>query len=270
MRINICIKRQNYAKCINVVDYMHKNRYINYTNRGKGIKNKPQKERKEEKNMNTYTIKPIITGYTNTSKGNYLYHHPGSYQPEGAAIYEQLEKLGMKCEDIDTIIFTHLHWDHVYYLDRFTNAKLYVQKAEYEFAVNPIPLYYKSYEYPVLGLTPQFDGKEFVLLEGECEVMDGISVYPSTGHSVGHQTVTVNTKEGVYHCCGDLIFTYDNLKEVPQMHYDITPPGRFLNIVDSWNSIAELKKRITSIDKVLATHAHEMIELVESGKVIGE
>lgn len=265
--------------------------------------------------MNTYTIKPIITGYTNTSKGNYLYHHsthafydvegytelpvtvflvqgnghnilidtgmsnteiagkyhhPGSYQPEGAAIYEQLEKMGMKCEDIDTIIFTHLHWDHVYYLDKFTNAKLYVQKAEYEFAVNPIPLYYKSYEYPVLGLTPQFDGREFVLLEGECEIMDGISVYPSTGHSVGHQTVTVNTKEGVYHCCGDLIFTYDNLKEVPQMHYDITPPGRFLNIVDSWNSIAELKKRITSIDKVLATHAHEMIELVESGKVIGE
>lgn len=265
--------------------------------------------------MNTYTIKPIITGYTNTSKGNYLYHHsthafydvegftelpvtvflvqgnghnilidtgmsnteiagkyhhPGSYQPEGAAIYEQLEKMGMKCEDIDTIIFTHLHWDHVYYLDKFTNAKLYVQKAEYEFAINPIPLYYKSYEYPVLGLTPQFDGKEFVLLEGECEIMDGISVYPSTGHSVGHQTVTVNTKEGVYHCCGDLIFTYDNLKEVPQMHYDITPPGRFLNIVDSWNSIAELKRRITSIDKVLATHAHEMIELVESGKVIGE
>lgn len=265
--------------------------------------------------MTNYTIKPIITGYTNTSKGNYLYHHsthafydvegytelpvtvflvqgnghnilidtgmsnteiagkyhhPGSYQPEGAAIYEQLEKIGMKCEDIDTIIFTHLHWDHVYYLDKFTNAKLYVQRKEYEFAVNPIPLYYKSYEYPVLGLTPQFAGKEFELLDGECEIMDGISVYPSTGHSVGHQTVTVNTKDGVYHCCGDLIFTYDNLKEVPEMHYDITPPGRFLDIVDSWKSIEELKKRVTSVDKVLATHAHEMIELVESGKVIGE
>ncbi len=265
--------------------------------------------------MQNYTIKPIITGYTHTSKGNYLYHHtthkfydvegfaelpvtvflvqgnghnilidtgmsnteiagkyhhPGSYQPEGAAIYEQLEKLGMKCEDIDTIIFTHLHWDHVYYLDKFTNAKLYVQRVEYEFALNPIPLYYKSYEYPVLGLTPQFAGKEFVLLDGEAEILDGISVYPSPGHSVGHQTITVNTKEGVYHCCGDLIFTYDNLKEVPEMHYDITPPGRFLNIVDSWNSIVELKKRITSLDKVLATHAMEMIDLVESGKVIGE
>ena len=49
----------------------------------------------------------------------------------------------------------------------------------------------------------------------------------------------VNTSEGQYHCCGDLIFTYDNLKPVPEMHYDITPPGRFLDIVDEWNSIVE-------------------------------
>ena len=192
--------------------------------------------------MTNYTIKPIITGYTNISKGTHLYHHsvhkfydvegytelpvtiflvqgngknilidtgmsnteiagkyhhPGSYQPEGKAVFEQLETMGMSCGDIDTIIFTHLHWDHVYYLNKFPNAKLYVQKSEYECAVNPIPLYYKSYEYPVLGLTPQFDGRDFTLLEGECEIFDGIGVYLSTGHSVGHQTITVNTKDGV-------------------------------------------------------------------------
>lgn len=265
--------------------------------------------------MNTYTIKPINTGFTKTSKGNYLYHHsihafydvegsedlpvtvflvqgnghnilidtgmsnseiaskyhhPGSYQPEGFAIHEQLEKMGMSCDDIDMIIFTHLHWDHVYNLGKFTKAKLYVQRKEYEFALNPIPLYYKSYEYPVLGLDPQFKDREFELLDGKCEIIDGIEVYPSPGHSVGHQTVMINTKEGVYHCCGDLIFTSDNLKEVPQMHYDITPPGRFLDIVDSWNSIVELKRKIASPDKVLGTHMMEMLDLIDSGKVIGE
>ena len=89
--------------------------------------------------------------------------------------------------------------------------KLYAQRKEYEFALNPIPLYYKSYEEPHLGIHPQWEGREFVLLDGECEVLDGISVYPTPGHSVGHQTVVVNTKEGQFHCCGDLIFTYDNL-----------------------------------------------------------
>lgn len=264
--------------------------------------------------MTNYTITPIITGFTNTSKGAYLYHHsvhayydaegytklpvtvfliqgndkkilvdtgmsnteiagkyhhPGSVQPEGHAIYEQLERLGVACEEITDIIFTHLHWDHVYYLDKFVKAKLYVQRKEYEFAVNPIPLYYKSYEYPVLGIKPQFEGKEFILLDGETEVMDGISVYPTPGHSVGHQNVVVNTKDGEYHCCGDLIFTYDNLKECQPMHYDITPPGRFLNIVDEWNSIVELKKRAKGTEFILPTHSPEMIELVESGRILG-
>lgn len=264
--------------------------------------------------MTNYTITPIITGFTNTSKGAYLYHHsvhkfyetdgfvklpvtvflvqgggrkilvdtgmsnteiagkyhhPGSEQPSGYAIYEQLEKLGVKCEEITDIIFTHLHWDHVYYLEYFKNAKLYVQKAEYDFALNPIPLYYKSYEYPVLGIEPQFIGKKFELLDGETEIFDGISVYPTPGHSVGHQNVVVNTKDGEYHCCGDLIFTYDNLKACEQMHYDITPPGRFLNIVDEWNSIVELKKRVKDESFILPTHAPEMIELVKSGKILG-
>ena len=100
--------------------------------------------------------------------------------------------------------------------------------------------------------------------------MDGISVYPTPGHSVGHQTVVVNTKDGQYHCCGDLIFTFDNLKECPEMHYDITPPGRFLNIVDEWRSIEELKKRAAGTEFILPTHAPEMIALVESGKILGE
>lgn len=211
----------------------------------------------------------IDTGMSDTETAG-KYHHPGSVQPEGYSIWEQLEKRGIKCEEIDAIVFTHLHWDHVYYLNKFPNAKLYAQRKEYEFAVKPIPLYYKSYEYPVLGIRPQFDQREIILLDGECEIMDGISVYPSPGHSVGHQTVVVQTKEGEYHCCGDLIFTYDNLKEVQEIHYDITPPGRFLDVVDSWNSIVELKKRAASQKFILPTHAPEMIALVESGVILGE
>ena len=67
----------------------------------------------------------------------------------------------------------------------------------------------------------------------------------------------------------NIYITYDNIKEVPEAHYDITPPGRFLDIVDSWNSIVELKRRAKSPDFILPTHAPEMIELVESGKILG-
>lgn len=211
----------------------------------------------------------VDTGMSNTEIAG-KYHHPGSIQPEGFAIHEQLKKLGVDPSEITDIVFTHLHWDHVYYLDQFPNANLYVQRKEYEFAQNPIPLYYKSYEYKALGIEPQFKGRYFHLLDGECELFDGVYVYPSPGHSVGHQTVVINTSEGQYHCCGDLTFTYDNLKEVPQMHYEITPPGRFLNIEESWNSICDLKRRAKSVEFILPTHAPEMLAAVEAGKVYGK
>jgi glyoxylase-like metal-dependent hydrolase (beta-lactamase superfamily II) len=265
--------------------------------------------------MKTYTIRPIVTGYTKTNKSTYIYHHsthgfydvegfeelpvttflvegdsklimidtgmscteiahkyhhPGSHQPEGYAIHEQLAKLGVNPADIDMVILTHLHWDHCYNLDKFTKAKFYVQREEYEFALNPIPLYYKSYEYPVLGLKPQFDGIKFELIDGEAEIIEGISVYPSPGHSVGHQTVVVNTAEGAYHCCGDAIFTNDNLKPVPQIHYSITPPGRFQNVVNSWKSIEDMKERAKEDRFILATHELSMDRLFNEGKIFGK
>jgi len=206
----------------------------------------------------------IDTGMSPTEIAN-KYHHKGSYQPDGYAIYEQLNKIGVSVEDIDTVILTHLHWDHCYHLRMFKNAKFYVQKKEYEFAKNPIPLYYKSYEYPILGITPQFEGIEFELLEGENEILDGIYVYPSPGHSIGHQTVVVNTKEGEYHCCGDLVFVYDNFKEIPEIHYTITPPARFQDIISSWKSIDECKKLASDINHILPTHEPSVLER----KIIG-
>ncbi|MCR5372135.1 MAG: N-acyl homoserine lactonase family protein [Solobacterium sp.] len=213
----------------------------------------------------------VDTGMSSTEIAD-KYHHPGSVQNEGQKVTDQLASIGVDPAEITDIIFTHLHWDHVYYLSAFPNAKLYVQRKEYEYAKNPIPLYYKSYEDPRLTIEPrihpQWEGREFVLLDGEAEVFDGISVYPTPGHSVGHQNVVVHTRNGDYHLAGDLIFTLDNLKSVPEIGYEITPPSRFVNINETWNSIVELKNRAASPEFVLCAHAPEMLELV--GKKLGE
>jgi N-acyl homoserine lactone hydrolase len=265
--------------------------------------------------MNTYTIRPIVTGYTHTHKGTYVYHHtthkyydaegyvelpvtcflvegsgkkilidtgmssteiahkyhhPGSYQPQGYAIQDQLAKLGISPEEIDLVILTHLHWDHVYYMAKFVNARFFVQRIEYEFATDPIPLYFKSYEFPILGLDPQFKGIEFELLDGETVIIDGISVYPTPGHSIGHQAVIVNTEVGEYHCVGDALFIYDNLNEIPEIHYTISPPARYENITASWLSIEQIKKRAADISFILPTHEPLMDEKFKQGIVFGE
>ena len=59
--------------------------------------------------------------------------------------YIQLEKVtGVKPEEIDLILLTHLHWDHAYHLEKFPNAQIYVSKRELEFALNPLPPFFFS------------------------------------------------------------------------------------------------------------------------------
>lgn len=210
----------------------------------------------------------VDTGMAYTERAD-RYHHHGSYQPEGMAIAEQLAKLGYQPEDIGIVVFTHLHWDHCFYMEKFTNAEFYVNRREYEFAMDPIPLYYKSYEAPQLGITRPFEGIPMKLVEGETEIMPGVRVFETPGHSVGHQSVEIDTEDGKYICCGDAIFIMDNTKPIEKLHYDITPPNRFSDIVAVWKSIRLIKERSESLEHILTCHDREMLDRIEKTPVLG-
>ncbi len=238
----------------------------------------------------TYTIKPILTGWQYLDKGLYAtfrdglgtilhhpvfawlleggghkylvdtgmgsteiskdFHHDGRQDP-GTAIHEQIAKMGLSTDDIEAVIFTHLHWDHCYNMKQFSKAKYYASDIEYAFALDPIPPYWGSYEHPSAGLTPPFDGCEFELISGEQEVFEGISIVPTPGHSPGHIAVSVNTEKGDYWIVGDLMFLRDNLEPDKKHGWPYTPPGRFANFIDIWHS---MEKAITRADFILMTH----------------
>ena len=61
----------------------------------------------------------------------------------------------------------------------------------------------------------------------------------------------------------------DNLKPVPEMHYDITPPNRFSDIIACWQSIRRIRDRAESPDKILTTHDRDMLRRAEEEPVIG-
>lgn len=210
----------------------------------------------------------VDTGMAWTERAN-EYHHPGSWQGEGEDIESQLKKAGYQPSDVEMVIFTHLHWDHMYYLEKFTNAKLIVHKREWEFANNPIPLYYKSYEYPALGLEAPFKGRDFETVEGETEILPGIRVFESFGHSPGHMSVEVDTDEGSYICAGDSIFVMGNLNPIPELHYNISPPGRFYNIVESWKSIEYQKERAKDPSFLLLAHDKALLDRIKDSPVLG-
>jgi glyoxylase-like metal-dependent hydrolase (beta-lactamase superfamily II) len=167
------------------------------------------------------------------------------------------------------VVFTHLHWDHIFYMEKFTKARFIAQRKEYEFAVNPIPLYYKSYEHPALGVRRPFEGLKIEVVDGEEEIVEGVRVLPTPGHSPGHQSVEVDTKDGSYICAGDSFFLMANLCPIPEIHYTITPPARFANMVECWNSIEFQKNRVAHLGLLLPCHEPELDERIKQTPVLG-
>jgi N-acyl homoserine lactone hydrolase len=191
----------------------------------------------------------VDTGMSDTER-SITYHHKGR-QELGQAIHEQLAGIGIDTDEIDTIIFTHLHWDHCYNVARFPTARLVVREDEYRFALNPTPPYWVTYEHPNSGLQPPFQGCKFDLVQGEEEIAEGVRVFPTPGHSPGHQAVSVRTKQGIYVLAGDLFFVRDNLEPDEERGWPLTPIGRFSNFVDLWYSMEDALRRA---DHILMTH----------------
>ncbi|MBM4433255.1 MAG: N-acyl homoserine lactonase family protein [Chloroflexi bacterium] len=190
----------------------------------------------------------VDTGMCYTSLADW--HHPGSRQEPGEAIHEQLQRTGVNPRDIELVIFTHLHWDHCHNLSKFSNARLVVSAQEYAFALDPIPPYYKSYEHHKLGKSAPFIGAKFETVDGELEILPGITVFPTPGHSPGHQSVAIETNGGVHVVAGDAVFAYDNLEPADENH-PFTIMGRFSDIVASWRSLEEIVRRA---DVILPGH----------------
>jgi N-acyl homoserine lactone hydrolase len=100
---------------------------------------------------------------------------------------DALAELDMSPADISLVINTHLHFDHCGQNAVFKHAPFYVQRAELARARR---------ESPALSGWFDFMGARFELLDGDTEILPGLSVIATPGHTVGHQSVAVETGGG--------------------------------------------------------------------------
>ena len=90
---------------------------------------------------------------------------------------------------------SHLHFDHAGGLlladgsKAFPRATIVAQRAEWEIALGDNPRLVASYDQPELQLVR--DGASEGAADGEREVLPGVSVVPTGGHSAGHQAIVV-------------------------------------------------------------------------------
>jgi N-acyl homoserine lactone hydrolase len=112
-------------------------------------------------------------------------------------IAEALAEHDMTPGDIDLVINTHLHFDHCGQNPVFKHAAFYMQAAELDRARR---------ESPRLADWFDFTGARFELLNGDAEIVPGLSVVATPGHTTGHQSVVVSTDNGVEVLIGDAAY----------------------------------------------------------------
>jgi len=141
---------------------------------------------------------------------------------------EYLAPAGIGCEDIDTVIISHMHYDHADQIDQFPNAQVYVQEKEYEgwkaalqlpdkFSL--ITCYLEEHTMEKF-LRIEAEGRLHVVGD-ETEVFPGIRLYLTPGHSFGCQTVLVQTERGPVALCADAAYTVENVTQMVPMGYGL-------------------------------------------------
>jgi glyoxylase-like metal-dependent hydrolase (beta-lactamase superfamily II) len=130
-------------------------------------------------------------------------------------LLRRLKDLGVTARDIDTVILTHLHFDHCGGSTRqdrtgkavptFPKATYMVQKAAWEEACNPNERSKNSFHPD--DFLPLMEKGQLRLLDGDSEIMPGVWTRVTGGHCLGHQVVTINPSGERIAFLGDLIPT---------------------------------------------------------------
>lgn len=146
-----------------------------------------------------------------------------------ASIVDCLANENLTVEDIDIVINTHLHDDHCGNNGLFSKAVFYAHKIEVDFCNVPHPLDHRYDNYFI-------EGQTFSLVEDDQEIVPGIHVIHSPGHTLGCLSVKIETGAGAAvitgFCCNQENFPENGPAVCPGVHLDA---------MAAWESIQKVK-----------------------------
>ena len=141
-------------------------------------------------------------------------------------------KVGVNPEEIDIVINNHLHWDHCAGNDFFPNAEFIVQKKELESALNPVPPFLS-----IAYIRKCLEEIRYTTIEGDKEIVKGVSVIFAPGHTEGLQGVLVEAQDNRYFLAGDCVPLYESLNHNPPW-----PNGLFVNLREYYETQIKVSK----------------------------
>ncbi len=161
------------------------------------------------------------------------------------------EAAGLTMADIDMVILSHVHRDHTGWLGEFPRAEVVCQKDDYTAAViKPAP-----YCNP---LAPQKEYAEreirWRLIEGDQEILPGLTVFLTPGHSKGHQALLVQFSESQ-----PLLLVADAVLDLDCLEKEIIP-----GVLDNRSEALRSLRKIKALAKVTGARViptHDMVGL---------
>ncbi len=149
---------------------------------------------------------------------------------DGDPLLDSLERAGVQSDQIDFVINTHLHFDHCggntrvindRVVPTFRRARYVVQRSELEHAMNPTErdrASYVSENFAPISKLGLWD-----LVEGDLEILPGISVARIPGHNAGIQAVLITGGGKTLAFVADLLPTRHHIPLPWIMAYDLYP-----------------------------------------------
>ncbi len=170
------------------------------------------------------------------------------------SIDNALSELGWSLGDVDIVINSHLHYDHAENNTSFPNARFVVSRGEWEYAKKPLPSQAKLYDFSWTDESINHLNYQLISVD-DYDLLPGLRLIQTPGHSKGHQSVVVNTSDGLLCVAGDAAC-------LPESFWRPSPPGGATSIEEGFASLERIR---TSADLVFMNHDPNIAKYQDSG-----
>lgn len=175
-------------------------------------------------------------------------NHP-CRRKKSESVQEKLASLGVKPAEIDTVILTHCHWDHIGGLSLFPNAQVYCQRAEVSWSVCP-PDWMASAYPRALSHSLSSVRERLTVLDGDYVLEKGIELRLVGAHSPGSQMIEVQGDKHTIIITGDAVLHYGNLEKQ-------IPIGTYHSLETAMAVLKDLRNRMLQDKELIILPSHD-------------
>ena len=202
----------------------------------------------------------IDTGVGDVDEIDRLHSRHGSIRwiverNEGQDLVEGLAQHGVRPDDVELVVLSHLHFDHVGNNELFPNARFVVQRDELPQALAPpkfCMFYYPEYSYKMSAVLDRLE-----VVDGDVQIDSHVRLLKIGGHTPGCQATLVDTAAGVVCLTSDAMYNYRNI----ELDW---PVGSFWDLPQLLRGMARMRQEA---DILVPQHDWQFLQEYPSGSV---